>query len=75
MANTIDQELNKYFTQLNEEEKKSVLQMLKTFLNGRKQNPDRISIEQYNHEIDNALAEAEAGNYISQEEMEKKAAK
>ena len=75
MANTIDQELNKYFTQLNEAEKKSVLQMLKTFIQGRNSSPNRISIEQYNEEIDNALAEAEVGDYISQEELEKKSAK
>jgi predicted transcriptional regulator len=34
----------------------------------------RISIEQYNKEIDEALAEVEAGNYITQKEMERKAA-
>lgn len=31
-----------------------------------------ITIEQYNKEIDEALAEEAAGNYITQEEMEKK---
>jgi hypothetical protein len=75
MSNTVDQELYKYFTQLNEAEKKSVLQMIKTFLKGRKQTPERISIEQYNKEIDEALAEVAAGQFISQEEMEKQAAK
>ncbi|MBK7883879.1 MAG: hypothetical protein IPJ81_08770 [Chitinophagaceae bacterium] len=35
----------------------------------------RISIKQYNKEIDEALAEAKAGNYITQKEMEKLAAK
>lgn len=45
--------------------------MLKTFLQGRSEDPDRISIEQCNKEIDEAMAEAMAGNYITQEEMEK----
>lgn len=75
MENTMNEELHQYFTQLNKEEKKSVLQLLKTFVQNRNQNPERISLEQYNQEIDEALAEAAAGNYISQEEMEKQAAK
>jgi predicted transcriptional regulator len=49
--------------------------MLKTFLQRRNEDTDRISLEQYNKEIDEALAEAEAGNYITQKEMEKRAAK
>lgn len=75
MANGIDKELGSYLKQLNEAEKKSVLLMLKTFLKGRSEDTVRISIEQYNREIDEALAEAEAGDFITQEEMEKKAAK
>ncbi len=75
MANTTDKELAEYITQLNEAEKKSVLLMLKTFLSGRHTSSERISLEDYNKEIDEALAEAEAGDYITQEEMEKRAAK
>lgn len=73
MENTIDQELYRYFTQLNEAEKKSVLQLLKTFVKGRKQNPERISIEQYNQEIDEALAEVERGEVYTHEEVVKMA--
>ena len=75
MANTLEQEWNSYFMQLNEVEKKSVLLMLKTFLLRRNDDDGRISIGQYNREIDEALAEAEAGNFITQDEMEKQAAK
>ncbi len=75
MADVLDKELSSYFMQLNEAEKKSVLLMLKTFLKGRNEDMQRISIEQYNKEIDEALAEVETGNYITQKEMEKKAAK
>ncbi len=75
MANVLEQEWHSYFMQLNEVERKSVLLMLKTFLQRRNEDTDRISIEQYNKEIDEALTEAEAGNYITQEEMEKRAAK
>jgi predicted transcriptional regulator len=75
MASLLDENLQHYFTQLNEAEKKSVLLMLKTFLAGRTDVANSISIEQYNKEIDEVLAQSEAGNYITQEEMEKQAAK
>ena len=71
MANTIDQELHHYFMQLNEAEKKSIVQMLKTFVKGRKQSPERISLEQYNKEIEEAEAEFDKGDYITHEEMVK----
>ena len=75
MANALEQEWNNYFVQLNELERKSVLLMLKAFLQRRNEDTDRISMEQYNKEIDEALAEVEAGNYITKDEMEKRAAK
>jgi hypothetical protein len=75
MANILDKELYSYFVQLNDAEKKSVLQLLKTFLHGRTEDTGRISIEQYNKEIDEALAEVAAGNFITLEEMEKQASK
>lgn len=49
--------------------------MLKTFLRGRNKEEKLISIKQYNKEIDDALAEAEADDYIMQEEMEQSAVK
>ena len=75
MSNILDKEMFNYFTQLNDAEKKSVVQMLKSFLKRQKENPANISIEQYNKEIDEALSEVASGNYITQEEMEKRAAK
>ena len=76
MENILEEELHTYFVQLNDAEKKSVLLMLKTFLSGRSnEEVGSISIEEYNKDIDAALAEVEEGRYISQAEMEKKAAK
>jgi len=71
MPQTTDQQLEYYLAQLNEAEKKSLLQMLQTFLTGRKETTERISIEQYNKEIDEAEAEYERGEYITHEEMVK----
>ncbi len=73
MENTTNQELHQYFMQLNAAEKKSILQMLKTFVKGRGQKIERISVEQYNQEIDEALAEVEAGEVYTHEEVVKMA--
>ena len=73
MANALERELLQYILRLDEAEKKSVLQMLKTFLKGREEEPRRISIEQYNREIDEAIARVEAGDYYTQAEVEQMA--
>ena len=75
MKNVLEQEWNSYFLRLNEVEKKSILLMLKTLLQHRNTDLDRISIADYNKEIDEALAEANEGDYITQDEMEKRASK
>lgn len=75
MENVLNQKLFSYFVQLNDAEKESVLHLLKTFLESRPNVVDQVSVDQYNKEIDEALAEAAEGNYITQEEMEKQAAK
>jgi predicted transcriptional regulator len=71
MADILDKEMYSYFTRLNEAEKKSVVQMLKTFIKGRGKNTGRISIEQYNKEIDDAMAELEKGEIYTHEEVVK----
>lgn len=71
MDNLLEKEWHSYFLQLNEIEKKSVLLMLKAFLKGRRDNPGRISIEQYNKELEESEKQIEAGNFITQEELEK----
>lgn len=73
MANVLDKEMFNYFTRLNEAEKKSVIQMLKTFLKGREEDPGRISIEQYNKEIDEAMEEVRRGETYSHDEVVKMA--
>lgn len=72
MAKPLEQEMQNYFTQLNEAEKKSVILMMKTFLIGRGQRrAEVIDIELYNKEIDEAIARVEAGEFYTQEDVEK----
>lgn len=73
MANVLDKELSSYLKQLNEAEKKSVLLMLKTFLKGRYKETGRISIDQYNREIDEAMDEVNRGETYSHAEVVKMA--
>jgi predicted transcriptional regulator len=73
MASALERELLQYIVQLNEAEKKSVLQMLKTFLKDREKKHSHISIEQYNKEIDEAVARVEAGEYYTHEDVERMA--
>ena len=61
--------MSNYFSQLNDQQKKSVVQMLKVFLNGRSGNTKRISIEQYNIELDQAMEEVERGETYTHEEV------
>ncbi|RPD41923.1 hypothetical protein [Chitinophaga barathri] len=71
MGKALEQEMYTYFVQLNEAEKKSVVQMLKTFLKSRKQQPEVYTIEQYNKELEEAEKRIEAGDFITQEDLEK----
>lgn len=71
MANTLEKEWQNYFVQLSELEKKSILLMLKTFLKDRRENPGRITVEQYNKELDEAIEEIEKGEVYTHEEVVK----
>jgi len=71
MANAIDREMFNYFTQLNDAEKKSVVELLKAFVIGRKDTSRRISIDQYNKEIDDAMERVRRGEYTTFEDLEK----
>jgi hypothetical protein len=71
MASALEQELLQYIHQLDDAEKKSVLQMLKTFLKGREARDTRVSIEEYNQELKEAETEYEKGEYTSHEEFVK----
>ncbi len=62
--------MNDYFMQLNETEKKTILQLVKTFLQSRKEF-ERVSIEQYNKEIETAEAEIENGESYTHDEVMK----
>ena len=71
MDNLLDKEMLAYFVRLNEAEKKSVVQMLKTFLTERNTKSSHISIEQYNLELEEAMKEIQNGETFTHEEVVK----
>ena len=64
-ASSLDIELSKYWSLLTPAQKKSLLNVIKSFVHS----PERITREQYNQELEEAEAEFQAGNYITSEEM------
>ena len=69
---SISQEMLSYFMQLNDAERKSVLEMIKTFLSSRKSEFTPQSLEDYNQELEQADKEIESGDYMSHEEVMKR---
>ena len=69
MENVLEKKMFNYFAQLNEQEKKSVVQMLKVFLNDRTKNMKRMNIEQYNIELDKAMEEVKRGETYTHDEV------
>ena len=74
MAQTVDRELNNYISMLNLSQKKSILAVIKTFLQPAEPT-ERISREQYNIEIKEAEERVKSGRFITMEELEKDAEK
>lgn len=66
-APSLDSEFNRYWSLLTPMQKESLLSMIKSFVIPR----ERVSLEQYNKEIDEAVARVEAGDFYTQEEVEK----
>ena len=70
-ARSLDAEINKFLPLLGKEEKLSLLGVIKSFIHLKKEETHRITIDQYNAEIDEALAQVKAGNYVTHEELKK----
>jgi predicted transcriptional regulator len=68
---SLDAEINRYLPLLGNEEKKSLLGVIKSFLQLKKDQKDHLTIEQYNKEIDEALAQVKEGKFVTQDELEK----
>lgn len=68
MSQVIDKQIYEYLPLLGNDEKKSILTVIKSFLHLKQDN--QINIEQYNKEIDEALLQIKNGEFITQEDLE-----
>jgi predicted transcriptional regulator len=69
-AQSIEQEFDQYWQKLSVVEKESLLAVAKNYVH-LKDESDQLSIEQYNKEIDEAVARVENGEYHTHEEVVK----
>lgn len=70
MSQVIDKQITDYLPLLGKEEKQTLLSVIKSFMNLKAQTK-RISIEQYNKEIEASEKEYEEGDYITQDALKK----
>lgn len=68
-ATPLDKELMQYWPGLTAVQQEAILSVIKCMV----QPPERVSIEQYNREIDEAMRRIDAGEFITQEDLEKEA--
>lgn len=72
MANVLDKELIQYFVRLNESQKRSLLEMMKSFLpSDNTIRQEAVTVEQYNKELDEAMERINSGKFTTLEELEK----
>ena len=69
--NTINKEFFSYFNILSESQKESLLLLIKSFI----KNEERISIDDYNKELEAAEECIVKGKYIEQDDLEKEVEK
>jgi hypothetical protein len=72
MAQVPDKELLKYWEQLDTPQKKSILGMIKSFLQPSEKH-SHITIEQYNKELDDAMGRIDSGKFVTHEVVLKRA--
>ncbi len=71
-SSAIDKELIRYFTLLDAGQKEMLLAMIKRILKpGNSNTEERITIEQYNKELDEAIERINQGEFTTFEELEK----
>lgn len=71
MASVLDKELIHYFTRLDDPQKKSLLEMMKSFLKLGEQPLKEVSLDNYNRELDEAMERISRGEFTTLEELEK----
>lgn len=66
---SLDNQIKKYLPLLANDEKQSLLGVIKSFLKHKEDIPQRLTIEQYNKELEEAEARMDAGHFTSHEHV------
>lgn len=69
---SLDKQIKQSLPQLDNEQKQSILSVIKSFLKLKdtSQPTERITVEQYNKEIDEAMERVAKGEFYTHEEVE-----
>lgn len=68
-ATPLENELMQYWPQLSIVQQESILSVIRSMI----QPDERVGVEQYNKEIDDAMRRIDEGRFITQEDLEKEA--
>ena len=68
-AHTLENEFLHYWSQLSVVQQQSIVSVIKSIVEPQ----ERVSIEQYNREIDEAMNRIDQGEFTTQEDVEKEA--
>jgi hypothetical protein len=71
----LNQEFFSYFNRLSKGQKESMLSLVKSFLEKDDKKTKRISVKQYNKELEEAEKRINDGEYITQESLKEEAKK
>ncbi|ALO13837.1 hypothetical protein L21SP5_00231 [Salinivirga cyanobacteriivorans] len=70
---TLNQEFKFYYSMLSQAQKESMLSMMKSFLDKAAEKSNRISVAQYNKELEEAEERINKGQFITQESLREEA--
>jgi hypothetical protein len=74
-AQTIDSQILHSLPLLEMDQKKSLLSVIRSFLKNKETTPTRLTIEEYNKEIEEAMTRVKNGEFYTHEEVEEMAKK
>ncbi len=70
-TSAMSKEMLDYFNRLSKPEQKSILEMLKTFLNKKENTDTKLSMEDYTKELLKADEDIDAGEFVLHEDVVK----
>ena len=70
MENVLDKELYKYFLLLNDNQKNSLLNMIKSFMQSNVKETTITTIAEYNDDLDKSMSRINKGDFTTLENLE-----